>query len=79
MNLKEAYTQAMVESIKNSGMWLKEAKLVAKKGSKGHAQALTIFAGEELGKALMCWMTINGTRVFPWNSVLSDAFKLTLI
>ena len=55
----------MVESIKNSGMWLKEAKLVAKKGSKGHAQALTIFAGEEVGKALMCWMTING--VFPFN------------
>lgn len=65
MNLKEAYTHAMVESIKNSGMWLKQARLVMKKGSKGHAQALTIFAGEELGKALMCWMTISG--VFPFN------------
>lgn len=55
----------MTASLRNAEMWLKEAKLLAKKGSKGHAQALIIFAGEELGKALMCWMTING--VFPYN------------
>ncbi|MFW9804319.1 MAG: AbiV family abortive infection protein, partial [Candidatus Thorarchaeota archaeon] len=65
MNLKQAYTKAMVESIKNSGMWLKEAKIIAKEGSEGHAQVLTIFAGEELGKALLCWMVINGA--FPYN------------
>ena len=34
------YTKVMVESIKNSGMWLVEAKIIAKKGSKGHAQSL---------------------------------------
>ncbi len=65
MNRREAYQKAMIESIKNSGMWLKEAKIVAKKGSESHAQALVILSGEELGKAIMCWMTING--VFPYN------------
>ena len=65
MNRQEVYRKAMVESIKNSGMWLKEAKIVAKKASKGHAQALTIFAGEELGKAVICWLATNG--VFPYN------------
>lgn len=65
MSRKEAYTKAMVESIRNSGMWLKEARLLSRKGSKGHAQALVIFSGEELGKAMMCWMTINA--VFPYN------------
>jgi AbiV family abortive infection protein len=65
MNRKEAYKKAMVESIKNSGMWLKEAKTIAKKGSESHAQALVILSGEELGKAIMCWLTING--VFPYN------------
>ena len=44
MNKKKLYTEAMVESVRNSGMWLKEAKMIAKKASKGHAQALTIFA-----------------------------------
>ena len=62
---KESYTKAMVESIKNAGMWLKEAKLLAKKGFKGHAQALMIFAGEELSKAAYCWFTIIG--IFPYN------------
>ena len=61
----ELYRKAMIESIKNSEMWLKEARIIAKKGSKGHAQALTIFASEELGKAVMCWFVVKG--VFPLN------------
>ena len=52
MKRKEAYHEAMLESIKNSEMWLKEARIIAKNGSKGHAQALSIFASEELGKAV---------------------------
>lgn len=65
INLKRIYTKAMIQSIRNSGMWLKEAKILAKKAAKGHARALLIFAGEELGKASYCWMAING--VFPYN------------
>ena len=65
MNRKEAYQKAMDESLANSEMWLKEAKLISKKGCKGHSQALLIFAIEELGKALMCWLTVKG--VYPFN------------
>ena len=65
MNQMHLYTKVMVESIRNSGMWLKEAKIIAKKGSKGHAQALYIFAGEELGKAVYCWLVRIG--LFPMN------------
>lgn len=65
MSQMNLYTKTMVKSIRNSGMWLKEAKILAKKGSKGHAQALLIFAGEELGKAVHCWFV--RLRVFPVN------------
>ena len=60
MRKKNMYTSAMVESIRNSGMWLKEAKILSRRGSKGHAQALLIFAGEELGKAVYCWFVRIG-------------------
>lgn len=73
MNQKEIFTEAMVKSIKNSGMWLKEAKIIAKKGSKGHSQALLIFAGEELGKAAHCWLVRLG--VFPVNHPDVDYIK----
>jgi AbiV family abortive infection protein len=63
----------MAESIRNSGMWLKEAKIIAKKGSKGHAQALLIFAGEELGKAVHCWFVRIG--LFPANHPDVDYVK----
>jgi AbiV family abortive infection protein len=46
-------------------MWLKEARLIAKHRSRCHAQALTIFAYEEVGKAFMCWLVVNG--VMPFN------------
>lgn len=52
-NLKQLYTRTMIESIKNSGMWLKEAKLLQEKGSASHSQALLIFSVEELGKAIL--------------------------
>ena len=67
------YTKAMAESIRNSGMWLKEAKIIAKKGSKGHAQALLIFAGEELGKAVHCWFVRIG--LLPTNHPDVDYVK----
>ncbi len=60
----------MTESIKNSGMWLKEAKIIEKKGSKGHSQALLIFSVEELGKAILCWYTIIG--MIPFNHPIVD-------
>lgn len=70
MELKRLYKQTMIESIKNSGMWLKEAKILEKNGSKGHSQALLIFAVEELGKAVLCWYTVIG--LIPYNHPLVD-------
>lgn len=54
-------------------MWLKEDKIIAKKESKGHAQALLIIAGEELGKAAHCWLVRIG--VFPINHPDVDYVK----
>ena len=73
MSRIQIYTRAMVESIRNSGMWLNEAKIIAKKGSRGHAQALLIFAGEELGQAAHCWLVRIG--VFPMNHPDVDYVK----
>jgi len=70
MGLKKLYEETMIESIKNSGMWLKEAKILEKSGSKGHSQALLIFAVEELGKAILCWYTSIG--LIPFNHPLVD-------
>lgn len=70
MELKRLYTQTMIESIKNSGMWLKESKLLEKKGSKGHSQALLIFSVEELGKAILCWYANIG--LIPFNHPVVD-------
>jgi AbiV family abortive infection protein len=70
ITLKELYTKTMVESIKNSGMWLKEAKMLSKKGSKAHSQALLIFSIEELGKAILCWYAIVG--LIPFNHPVID-------
>ncbi|MBD3407597.1 MAG: AbiV family abortive infection protein [Candidatus Lokiarchaeota archaeon] len=70
---KELYTAAMVESIKNAGMWLKEAKILARKGSSNHAQALLIFSGEELGKAAYCWFVRIG--LIPVNHPEVDYLK----
>lgn len=70
MDMKKLYTQTMVESIKNSGMWLKEAKILAKKGSKSHSQALLIFSVEELGKAINCWYAVCG--LIPYNHPVVD-------
>ncbi len=69
----QLYTKAMVESIRNSGMWLKEAKIIAKQGLEGHAQVLLIFAGEELGEAAHCWFVRLG--VFPTNHPDVDYIK----
>lgn len=55
----------MTVSLRNAEMWLREARLIAKHGSKCHAQALTIFATEEVGKSMMCWLVVNG--VTPYN------------
>jgi AbiV family abortive infection protein len=73
MSRIQIYTKAIVESIRNSGMWLNEAKIMAKKGSRGHAQALLIFAGEELGKAAHCWFVRIG--IFPMNHPDVDYVK----
>lgn len=65
LNRRDAYETCMTESLKNAEMWLKESRLIVESGSKGHAQALTIFAAEEVGKAMTCWIAIN--KVMPFN------------
>ena len=73
MNQAHIYTKVMAESIRNSGMWLKEAKILTEKGSKEHARALLIFSGEELGKAAYCWFV--RIRLIPMNHPDVDYIK----
>lgn len=65
LDKREAYAKCMKASLRNAEMWLKEAGLIAKHGSRCHAQALTIFAYEEVGKSFMCWLVVNG--IIPFN------------
>ncbi|MFW9886765.1 MAG: AbiV family abortive infection protein [Candidatus Thorarchaeota archaeon] len=73
MDKREAYQRCMTASLENAEMWLNEAKLLVKHGSRSHAHVLTLFAVEEIGKAMLCWWTING--VYPFNHPLIDFVK----
>jgi len=73
-NKLSLYAQATKLSLENAEQWIKDAKLLIKNSSFGHASALLRFAVEETAKAYVCWLTSE--RLFPIeNKVVRDVFK----
>ncbi len=60
MNEKDAYREAMHESLKNAEQWLADAQLLANHGSRPHSFVLRDLAGEEIAKAYACWQVLVG-------------------
>jgi len=61
MSTKEKLPRKVsLESLKNSEQYIKDAKILAKKRSYGHAFALAVFAEEELAKAVMYHLCTEG-------------------
>ena len=56
--------KAGLESLENAAAWLNDAELLRKHGSKSHARALLVIAGEEIGKASTCLLAAHGTLPF---------------
>lgn len=66
--------------IKNADQFVKDAELIFNNSSYGHAMSLSIFALEELGKASLCLLVINGKLQIDeswWQSFYSHQAKLT--
>lgn len=53
------YSEAMNACLENAMQWLEDAKLLSVHGSSAHCRALQNFAGEELAKAVGCWLVVN--------------------
>jgi len=67
------YAQATKLSLENAEQWIKDAKLLIKNSSFGHASALLRFACEETAKAYVCWLTSE--KILPIdNTVVEDVF-----
>ena len=74
MTKTDLYVKATKMSLENAEQWIKDAKLLIKNSSFGHASALLRFALEELAKAYVCW--ISSERIFPMdNKVIKDVFR----
>lgn len=68
------YSKAAKLSLENAEQWIKDAKLIMKHGSFGHASALIRFAVEESVKAYVCWFTSE--RIWPIeNKAIRDVFR----
>jgi len=68
------YAQASKLSLENSEQFIKDAKLLMKNSSFGHASALLRLAVEESTKALVCWYTSE--KILPVeNELVEDVFK----
>lgn len=68
------YAQATKSSLENAEQWIKDAKLLIKNSSFGHASALLRFACEEIAKAHVCWLTSE--KIIPIeNKVVQDVFR----
>jgi AbiV family abortive infection protein len=68
------YAQASKLSLENAKQLIKDAKLLLKNSSFGHASALIRLAVEESTKALVCWFTSE--KIFPIeNKLVIDVFK----
>ena len=65
LNKRDVYEKCMMASLENAEMWINEARMILETCSRSHAHVLTLFAVEEIGKAIMCWLTIN--KVYPFN------------
>jgi len=60
-------------SFENAEQWIKDAKLLIKNSSFGHASALLRFACEEIAKAYVCWLTSE--EIIPKdNKIVKDVF-----
>lgn len=68
------YAQASKLSLENSEQFIKDAKLLMKNSSFGHASALLRLAVEESTKALVCWYTSE--KILPVeNGLVKAMFK----
>jgi len=68
------YSKATKSSLENAEQWIKDAKLLMKHGSFGHASALIRFAVEETVKAYVCWFTSE--KIWPLeNKAVNDVFQ----
>lgn len=68
------YAQATKLSLENAEQWIKDAKLLIKNSSFGHASALLRFACEEIAKARVCWLTSE--KIIPReNKIIQDIFR----
>jgi len=73
-NKLSLYAQASKLSLENSEQYIKDAKLLIKNSSFGHASALLRLAVEESTKALVCWFTSE--KILPReNKLVRDMFK----
>ena len=73
-NKLSLYAEATKLSLENAEQWIKDAKLLLKHGSFGHASALIRLAVEEAVKAFVCWFTSE--KIFPIeNKLVIDVFK----
>lgn len=68
------YSKAAKSSLENAEQWLKDAKLLMKHGSFGHASALLRFAVEESVKALACWSASEKTLPME-KETIRDVFR----
>lgn len=67
------YTEATKLSFENAEQWIKDAKLLIKNSSYGHANALLRFGCEEIAKAYVCWLTSE--KILPIdNTLVEDVF-----
>lgn len=68
------YSKAAKLSLENAEQWIKDAKLLIKNSSFGHASALLRFASEEIAKAYICWFTSE--KIWPLKSKpIRDVFR----
>lgn len=74
---RKVYYAAYQESLRNAEAWLADANALYERGSRGHARALFLFAGEEVGKSHFCWLAVKG--VIPFNHPLVDYRKRTSV
>jgi len=67
---RDVFEDAYKGSLENAKQLLRDAKLLIRKGSFGHAIALAISADEEIAKAISCWLVAK--RLIPDDSKVVD-------